>query len=236
MRIGSALFVMSILLLAGVSPAATFLFTTESSGVNYAVNNPNGFFVSSAPIASPLASAGQSGAAFTLSATAPGTGYSDAGIVLYFNGGLTLGQLQDVGVATDNPSALDINLWVDTGGDGQFFAFDGTGMLTGLNGDSYGSFGNTTSLSASSSSAFFIGPASANSATLADLQNAYPDAAVAIWAGITNAGVSADISSITVDSTDAPEPASLFLFGAGLITIAVIFRRGRGHTGNADAA
>lgn len=230
MRLRFALLVMPVLFFAGLSSASTFLFTTASSGVSYSVSNPNGFFVSGAPISSPLASAGQSGAVFTLSATAPGTGYSDAGIVWFFNGGLTLGQLQNVSVTTDNPSALDINLWVDTSGDGQFFAFDGTGMLTGLNGDSYGSFGNTTSLSASSKPAFFIGPASANSATLADLQTAYPDAPVAIWAGITNAGISADISSITVDSTAAPEPASMFLFGGGLIGIAMVFRCRRGYT------
>jgi hypothetical protein len=229
MRSGFALDVMLVLLFASLASANTFLFTTASSGVNYAVNNPSGFFVSSAPIASPLASAGQSGAVFTLSATAPSAGYSDAGIVLFFKGGLTLGALQSVSVATDNPSALDINLWVDTSGDGRFFAFDGTGMFTGLNGDSYGSFGNTASLSASSSPAFFIGPASANSATLADLQNAYPDAPVAIWAGITNAGISADINSITVDSTAAPEPASMFLFGGGLIGIAMVFRRRRSY-------
>jgi hypothetical protein len=228
MRTGFALFAMSLVPFAGLSSATTFLFTTASPGVNYAVNNPTGFFVSSAPISSPLASADQSGTSFTLSATAPTTGYSDAGIVLYFNGGLTLGQLQDVAVVTDNPSAMNINLWVDTGGDGQFFAFDGTGMLTGLNGDSYGSFGQTTSLSASSVPAFFTAPASAHSTSLADLQNSYPNAPVAIWAGITNAGISADISSITVDAT--PEPASFLLIGAGLISITIIFRRGRSNT------
>ena len=134
-----------------------------------------------------------------------------------------------VSVATDNPSAMNINLWVDTSGDGQFFAFTGT-HYDGLNGDSYGSYGsygNTTLLTGASTRAFFTPPASGYT-TLAALQAAYPNAAVAIWAGITNAGGHADISGITVtDNSPAPEPASMVLLGGGLIGIGVLLKRKR---------
>jgi hypothetical protein len=227
MKTKFALILALLLFCAGLSSASPLVYVPTSSGVSYSVNS-GGFFVSNAPIAGTVASAGANisslwGNTFQLSANGPS--YSDAGIVLFFDGSLTLGQLQSVTVATTNPGAMNINLWLDTDGNGQFFAFIGP-LFHDLNGDSYGSFGNTTSLGgASPRSQFFYGPAGANSpyVTLAELQTTYPNAAVAIWAGITNAGGSAYISSITVNTV--PEPGSTFLIAGGLIGIGLAFRR-----------
>jgi len=150
------------------------------------------------------------GSDFVLSAT--DYPYSDAGIVLFFNGGLIVEDLYSVSVAATNPGAISVNLWLDTGGDGQFFAFNGAGMLTGLNGDSYGNFGNTTQVTGTTP----YGPlgGSVASTTLAGLQAEYPTTAAALWIGITNVST-ADISSVTVDVT--PEPASWLPIGIGLL-------------------
>jgi hypothetical protein len=206
----------ALFLLRSPAKADVVVFTPASPAVDFAVND-GGFFVSGSPITMTHASSAISGQNFLLTAT--GTGYSDAGIVLYFNGGLELGQLQSVTVATDNPGAIAVNLWLDSGGDGQFFAFSG-GVYQGSNGDSYGSFGNTTSVSGTSAFQPFAGPDTG--ATLAELQAKYPTTAAALWIGITNVNT-ADISSITVDAL--PEPASLPLAGAALLVLAAAFAR-----------
>jgi hypothetical protein len=148
--------------------------------------------------------------------TASGSAYSDAGIVLYFNGTLHLGDLQSVSIASTG-SPLAMNLWLDSGGDGQFFAFDATGLLTGLNGDSYGGHNGNTH---DTTSPFYMlgGNGAGNTYTLSQLQSGAVSGIsaatpVALWIGITNSGGSsleADVASVTVTTTTttvAPVPA-----------------------------
>ncbi|HEV2446867.1 MAG TPA: PEP-CTERM sorting domain-containing protein [Candidatus Sulfopaludibacter sp.] len=204
--------------LASAAVATQVTFTPATPGVSYSVNDGTNFYVSGNPIALASLSAGVSGSNFQLSA--PGSSYQDAGIVLFFGGGLGLSDLRGVSVVTDNPAAVDINIWIDTNQDGKFFAFDNTGLLTGLNGDSYGSFGNTTSLTPATTTQFMIGPA--HGGTLGALQSGFGNDGAALWIGLTNP-YTANISSVTVDYT--PEPASMALFGCGTIGLALLLRR-----------
>ncbi len=87
--------------LTRMAPAPGDTFTSSSGGVSFAVND-GGFWVKGVSI--PVAGSGPGlnatssvlGSSFHLSAG--GAGYSDVGIVLYFNGGLKLGEVQGVTV------------------------------------------------------------------------------------------------------------------------------------------
>lgn len=235
MRLRSAaLGALALLLLGTPAKADQVVITTASSGVDFSVNDV-GFYVSGSGIAMTDASSIISGTSFLLSATGDASFYTDAGIVLFFDGSLPLADLQSVSVATDNPGAIAINLWLDTSGNGRFFAFTGT-VYDGLGGDSYGSFGNTTSVSGTSAYEYFGGPATG--ATLADLQAKYPATAAALWIGITDPGTNnlstnaAGISGVTVDVT--PEPMSWPLTGAGLLGLAAMIAHRSGFRGRRE--
>ena len=212
--------------LAATAMADAIIVTTSSSGVYYAVND-NGFYVQSTPIEGTNASAYISGSNFIVSATGPG--YSDAGIVIAFTGGLDLDDLQSVTVNTDDPSAVNINIWLDTGGDGRFFQFDANNLLTSLDSDSYGSCGNGGVLGPSTT-CFMQGFVTGSyNYTLAQLQNGdlsgiNGETGVALWVGVTNGGSgTASISSVTVsgafDAGLVPEPGSVTLVAAMAILI-----------------
>ena len=177
--------------LTRMAPAPGDTFTSSSGGVSFAVND-GGFWVKDVSI--PVAGSGPglnatssvSGSSFHLSAG--GAGYSDAGIVLYFSGGLKLGEVQGVTVDSTG-SPVSMNLWLDTGGDGTFFAFDGNGLLTSLAGDSYGGHDGPT-FNGGSPFYMFGGNGAGNSYTLAELQaGVVPgitgNTVVALWIGIT---------------------------------------------------
>jgi hypothetical protein len=195
-------------------------FVDGTPGVGSAINS-GGFFVSDDTSGLSGAQADVSG--FHLDATGPG--YSDAGLVLYLDGGLTLGQL--VGVSVDaTGSPLAVNLWLDTGGDGSFFAFGGVSgnEFTGLNGDSYAGCG-APSISATSSCYMLGGDGAGGTFTLSQLQEGLvpgigADTPTALWIGITSGGEeeSANINSITVSTVGSvPEPASIMLLGTVLV-------------------
>jgi hypothetical protein len=199
-----------LIVFAGVATVAyAETFTTSSCNVDFAVNDGGSFYVRSSQIpggaGSPPgvdASAAISGSSFHLTATAIQPAYSDSGIILYFNGGLKLGDLQSVSVISTG-SPVTINLWFDTSGDGKFFAFDGNGIMTGLNGDSYGSSG-AASLDANTSVEMFAGGGAGHTYTLAQLQagavsGITSNTDVALWIGITNPST-ADISSVAVSA------------------------------------
>jgi hypothetical protein len=188
-------------------------FDTSSSSVRFAVND-GGFWVKAAQIpgsgSSPGVNATSAIVGSVFHVTASGSSYSDAGIVLYFDGTLRLGDLQSVSI-TSTGSPVSMNLWLDSGGDGSFFAFDSTGLLTGLNGDSYcGHDGNTHDVS----SPFYMlgGNGAGGTYTLSQLQAGAVSGIgattpVALWIGITNSGgatLSADIGTVTVSTASDP--------------------------------
>jgi hypothetical protein len=208
-------------------PATTITITGASPNVGSAINS-DGFFVSPDTHGNALYGAHATAGDFHLDAF--GTDYSDAGLVLFLDGGLTLGQLQSVSVDSTG-APLAVNLWLDTGGDGNFFTTDpSTFKMTSLNGDSYAGCGSPT-LDATSSCYILGGTGAGTSLSLADLQAgtvAGINAAtrVALWIGITHPdgeALSADINSITVSAT--PEPVSFTLFGSGLAGLFFVARR-----------
>lgn len=204
----------------------TTTFTPACGNNIFTVNDNNlagtdpGFWVKSSQIlpgaiTSPgvLASSYIIGSNFHMT-SAGGSFYNDAGIAFFFNcGGIRLGDLISVsvnGLVAPPGTHISVNLWLDTGGDGQFFAFDSNGKLTGLAGDSY--YGaDTQSVTSSTVFSSFAGPCS-GTFTLADLQSgtACPgiidgNTPLALWVGITP-GETADISGVTV-TTANPLPA-----------------------------
>jgi len=187
-----------------ISTGGGTTFNPSSSGVNYAIND-SGFFVSPNGFSTANAQSLISGSNFHIQAASPA---GDVGIVLYFNGGLTLGSLQSVAINTVGSTPLNLNLWLDTGGDGMFFAFNGT-QLTSLNGDSYAGGGPQTAIYNFASSFYMLGGNGAGGTyTLAQLQGGMvpgigANTLTALWIG-ANAPITADISSITVNTGSGP--------------------------------
>jgi hypothetical protein len=239
-----------------VSVVATVLFATwpamagvktfdpSSATVWYAAND-GGFWTRATQIpasgSSPGLNATSSIVGGLFHVTASGSSYSDAGIVLYFDGTLHLGDLQSVSI-TSTGSPLSMNLWLDSGGDGKFFSYDANGLLTGLNGDSYaGHDGNTHD----TTSPFYIlgGYGAGNTYTLRQLQSgavAGISAAtpVALWIGIANSGGSslvADIGSVAVTTASVPTvpalPGSTSVLSGVLLSLLGFLLLGRTRRG-----
>lgn len=221
---------------AGLTGAAnaTTITVTPADSVNYAANENGPFYVNSTGesynVSPAQASATKLGSEWIVkAATAPG-GYADAGIVLDMDGSLTLGQLQSASITLASGAGQTtptINLWLDTGNDGQFFSFDGTGKYTSIAGDSYVGATSPGNINESSSFGVLGGSLSGGPYTLAQLQSgsvAGVDAntKVALWIGEVGTGTSDNFAFIkSVSLVTVPLPASVWsgmslLAGLGL--------------------
>lgn len=135
--------------LVSYSLADTASFKVDYYTVNGdATSNSAGAYCrSSAPRTSvPLAGGGTASQAVTSSravtlTTASATPNVDNGFYVAFG---TLGALATSGyTVTASGTPVATNVWFDTNNDGTFFAWDATGCLTDLNGDTYASMGST---------------------------------------------------------------------------------------------
>jgi hypothetical protein len=216
--------------------------TTASAGtvtINYlqtdkylvATNNPEGYFVGEPNSGSFGTRAWAAG--MELGAVGP---YSDAGVVLFFNDVLTLGAIGSIDVTRQaydtGSSPLATNLWLDTGGNGTFFAFNSSGVLTGLNDDSYFSCA-TPSLDATSSCYGMGVNGAGGTFTLAQLQagdvvGIDGNTRVALWIGITADGTNGDqrASLANVSVTTVPDGgATLVLLGMAFTGLGLLRRK-----------
>lgn len=131
--------------------------------------------------------------------------YEDLGKV-YWTGPLS--KLVDPGVKYEASDAIGANIWIDTSGDGQFFAWNGD-VFSNLNGDDYGALGKVRDLNGSTP----VSPLNSSGTwtdvhTLSDLVDKLPkggNTTVGIWAGLSGAAP----QDGTVSSFDGKPPASL---------------------------
>ena len=141
-------------------------------------------------------------------ATTTISGYSDSGFVICLG---KLGNINNI-AANSSAGAYSMNLWFDTGKDGDFFTFDNAGKYTGANGDVYASVASGSgNLTVSGSST--ITPLSAGwrsvpaGTTLAQLKSGTvagidSNTLVAIWVGVdvsSGGSASATINSVSIN-------------------------------------
>ena len=144
-KIFSILFALMLVLSFNVvtgTPIAADSVTPSNFDGWYCVNYDGNFHVSTSPISEDKAVATSTGDIFQLQTLADAE-YTDAGVALYIDGSLTIGDLSTLAVAGSG-SSYAVNLWLDKGGDGQFFDFDEDGIMTDLSGDLYGHIAGST--------------------------------------------------------------------------------------------
>ena len=167
----------------------------------YAINTGTYYQVSASPLSTATASSTLDSTGVRLDIN-PTSGYADAGIVLYFDGSLTLGNLNTIQITGDGPYAA--NLWLDTSGDGHFFSFDSNGVLLGINGDIYSTVANV------SSGTLVINDTSTYAGyTLAQLKagsmsGVNADTRVAIWIGISSSAETMHLTGLFVNGDPIP--------------------------------
>jgi hypothetical protein len=218
--------------------AASLMGSTALADTYYAVSSGGNFYVGNTGVLQTGAGAFH-GAGSDVVKISNTTGYADAGIVLDFDQSLKLSDLNSLEVSSTG-APLSVNLWLDTGNDGNFFHFDGTfpgtNELLDLAGDSYGGH-NGTSINASSSFYMFAGSGAGNSYSLTDLKNGVVpgidgNTKTAVWIGLDGTGplaaqitdVQLNGASITAVPTPATAKAGVVLLGC-LAGFGVLKRR-----------
>ena len=173
---------------------------------NYTVNDGTNFSEHSSPVTSGVSTqAANSDGSVTVSVnSAPG--YADSGFTTW------TGKLSDLPsfTATSTGDEFGLNLWFDTSNNNTFFAWDGSGNLTSLDGDTYGlsSGSSGSSLTIDGSSSFFMMD-DGHSYTVAQLINGDDTASgidgntiVTVWLGVD---VGSGSASATINSIGALE-------------------------------
>lgn len=189
-----------------VNDAPVEVFTGANFTGVYAYNDASGnWFVQNTPVDTGTIQSKPQGAALHLSDSAGGG--SSSGVIVYFDGSLKLGDLLGGSFASTG-NTLTMNIYLDTGNDGQFFSFNGA-QFTGLNGDSYGNVTLGPNGGAFNDNTVFTkadGTAALTSTfTLAQLKAGAvagidDNTRVALWIGGGNA-FSSDISNISLAAT-----------------------------------
>jgi hypothetical protein len=234
-----------VLLMGSVSVVKADMIDITGDNVSYKVNVGTMYVGSSALDKSKSAngvnqqaSASYSNNQFTLSVSSTGSSaYTDAGILIGFDGSLTLGELQSLTFSSSAPISLSI--WLDTGGNGStggpngaFLQFN-NGVWTGsYNGDTTmgtGVLANNTLTSGTSLNMYtYLGQTGQSGTyTLAQLQSGAvsgidANTLVAIWIGIsTSSGTkTATISNVELDPV--PEPSLPALLGIGIGAVGLL--------------
>lgn len=191
-----------LVLVVGLCMVATGLPTAADAAypIWYAINTGTYFQVSASPLATAAASSNLDSTGVRLDINP--SGYADAGIVLYFDGSLTLANLNTIQITGDGPYAA--NLWLDVSGDNHFFSFDSSGVLQGLNGDTYGTVANVSSgLLQISDTSTYAGY------TLAQLKagsmaGVNAGTRVAIWIGISSSAETMHLTNLFVNGDPIP--------------------------------
>ena len=192
-----------LVLVLGLCMVAIGPPTRANAAPNYwfAINTGAYFQVSASPLTTAAASSTIVSNQPQLSTDPdPIYGYADAGIVLYFDGSWTLGDLVEIYITGSGDFAA--NLWLDVGGDNHFFLFDFNGVLQNLDGDDYDTVGSSSGgvLTIDNSSTY-------DGYTLQQLKNGdMPgvDSAtkVAVWIGISGSVTETiDLTDVEVNET-----------------------------------
>jgi hypothetical protein len=184
--------------LAAYYPFETLL---QSKITYFTKNDGTNFSRSTAPISSGVATqTNNSDGSVTMNINSA-TGYTDSGFVLYEG---TLGDLPNFTV-TGTGDQYGLNLWFDTSNDNEYFAWDGSNILTGLNGDTYALGPNSSSgVDAISGSSQFYLMSDGQNHSLSDLKSGSvsgisSSTKVAVWIGNNTSSGS---KSSTIDSVN----------------------------------
>jgi hypothetical protein len=236
--------VLSVVLVGSSSMLMAGTINISSSDVYYRVNigdmyvSPNSLNMTKSETQQ-KASASASAGGFNLSVIPKGY-YTDAGILIGFDGSLKLGDLQSLSFSSTG-APISLTLWLDTGGDNQFLQFSNGQFTQNYNGDSSLGISSLTNNTLDGSTALDLyryngenKKGQGYSFTLADLQadnivgfeNINANTAVAIWIGITgdaSTGTrSVQLSNVQLTTYSVPEPSLISLFGIGIGAAAFI--------------
>jgi len=167
---------------------------------DYYGNNGSSYSRQSTPFTSGIATQTSNSDGSVTVAVNSAPGYADSGFTLYSG---TLGDLPNFTV--NGTGNYGLNLWFDSNNDNSFFQWDSNGVLTSLNGDTYGLGPSSSSgtLAVSGSSQFYMMSDGQNH-SLSDLKSGSvsgisSSTKVTIWIGVNvgSGSTSATINSIS---------------------------------------
>ncbi len=175
---------------------------TINDGTNF-VRNETPFVRSLGPAVDQFAAQAQNGGQVGL-VISKAPGYADDGFYIVLG---KLSQLNEIALQTNGSDPVSVNLWLDKGGDGDFFAWNDQNQLTGLNGDVYGAAATSKgSITVNDSTTVSDLSSIGGNFTLAQLKSGSAggingDTNVAVWVGICcgSGSQSAGIQSLSVN-------------------------------------